>query len=61
MNKELSINIPGAISFTKLYLPNSRSLAGDEEVDPFNFAAFLHILLNITNYHHNEESKSVFG
>jgi len=43
MNKELSMCISRALFFTKLHLPNSSNMAGDQRVvDSFSAAAFLH-------------------
>ena len=61
MYMEVSMCIYGVLSLTKVELPTFRSMVGDERSGSLQFAAFLHILLNIYNYYHNEEFKSVIG
>ena len=57
MNKELSMCISRALSFTKVHLPITRGMAGDQKVvNSFSDAAFMHILLSIHNHNYNEES-----
>ena len=61
MNKELGVCISGALSFTKVHLPISRGMAGDQGSGFLQCCCFPQILLSITNHDYNEQHRSVLG